>query len=207
MRAQHVTWCVTMATAVCIPKITIHTHSNLIAERKRSGNLLQSNWRRWSNVCFVTADREGLGGKISTIQRLSHKSPAAVFVSPARRAKWNQDFYNIRDISHLALFCPLVFHCVLRVWLLRSLALRRLVLCIVLWDTGFVRLTDTWFETSLTGPLCISAAPASDEQQLNTSIRESQKIVRPHRDKRGPLGNCHVKFPQYWGNACEKADE
>lgn len=147
MRAQHVAWCVTMATAVCIPKITIHTHSNLIAERKRSGNLLQSNWRRWSNVCFVTADREGLGGKISTIQRLSHKSPAAVFVSPARRAKWNQDFYNICDTSRLALFCPLVFHCVLRVWLLRSLALRRLVLCIVLWDTGFVRLTDTWFET------------------------------------------------------------
>lgn len=27
MRAQHVAWCVTMATAVCIPKITIHTHT------------------------------------------------------------------------------------------------------------------------------------------------------------------------------------
>lgn len=28
MRAQHVAWCVTMATAVCLPKITIHTRTH-----------------------------------------------------------------------------------------------------------------------------------------------------------------------------------
>lgn len=32
MRAQHVAWCVTMVTAVCIPKITVHTHTNLITK-------------------------------------------------------------------------------------------------------------------------------------------------------------------------------
>lgn len=36
MRVQHTAWCVTMATAVSLPKITMHTHkySNPVAEKK-----------------------------------------------------------------------------------------------------------------------------------------------------------------------------
>lgn len=35
MRAQHVAWCVTMATAVCIPKITTHTHTVTLLQKKK----------------------------------------------------------------------------------------------------------------------------------------------------------------------------
>lgn len=36
MRVQQTAWCVTMATAVSLPKITMHTHkySNPVAEKK-----------------------------------------------------------------------------------------------------------------------------------------------------------------------------
>lgn len=63
-RAAH-GWCVTMATAVCIPKITTHTnthtHSNLITKRQKikwqSVVVLDSMTVRQRSrmVCFVTA--------------------------------------------------------------------------------------------------------------------------------------------------------
>lgn len=61
MRAQHVVPCVTMATAVSMPKITIYTytHSNLITKKKRQSVATPAvTLIKRGNLCFVTAARK-----------------------------------------------------------------------------------------------------------------------------------------------------
>lgn len=58
MRAPLVAWCVTMATAVCSPKITTHTH--------KCGNLITKRERKNSNL-FLTAWQSDKDGGISVL--------------------------------------------------------------------------------------------------------------------------------------------
>lgn len=146
MRAQHVVLCVTMATAVCIPKITIHTHSNRIAKYIYINIYMAICYGSWNHSSQIDKDVEMSVLSLLPLRKCSSWATSHLpeLLSSLHKMK---DSYSIHNIFFFVLH--FLFPCIM----LCSLCfgtdcwevgfLRRLVLCEVLWDGVCDWLTHT----------------------------------------------------------------